>query len=362
MKLVTYVNTFLNDQQMDPVQVTRKSPTPRKRANLRDVAKTAGVSVATVSRVLNEPGVVKQDTLKKVQDAIAALKFVPSAAARAINSGRTRFVGALVPTLDNAIFARFLAALERELSQHQLSLVVATTESDPEIEAVKAKGLVDIGAEGLIITGTTHSAEFYDLIERTMLPTIITSYYDGSNPLPTIGYDNESAARIALEHLIDKGHRSIAVVHGPVHNNDRTQARLAGLRAIRWGGDITAYETEISLGGGAEAARRIGAAPAKPDAILCLSDVLALGVLFGLQSQDVRVPDDVSLIGIDDLPSSAVAVPSLTSVHLPVIRMGERAAAALARWISEQEKPRAERLEAQLVERSSTIRNTRSDG
>ena len=115
----------------------QKAPEPKKRANLRDVAKAAGVSVATVSRVLNEPSVVKKDTLEKVQATIADLKFVPSAAARAINSGRTRFVGALVPTLDNAIFARFLAALERKLSDHQLSLIVATTEASLDIEAKK---------------------------------------------------------------------------------------------------------------------------------------------------------------------------------------------------------------------------------
>ncbi len=341
--------------------MTQKDPTLKKRANLRDVAKAAGVSVATVSRVLNEPGVVKKETLEKVQKAIADLRFVPSAAARAINSGRTRFVGALVPTLDNAIFARFLAALERRLSQDGLSLIVATTESDLEVEAEKAKGLVDIGAEGLIITGATHAAEFHDLIERTRIPTIVTSYFDVSNPFPTIGYDNKAAAQLALRHLIKLGHRRIAVIHGPVHNNDRTQARLSGLHELNWDGEITTVETEINLRGGTEATARIVNRSVKPDAILCLSDVVALGVLFGLQSNGISVPDEVSLMGLDDLPSSAVAVPSITTVHLPVSTMGERAAIALARWISTQERPEPERLEADLVERSSTIRKRAFD-
>lgn len=336
--------------------MTQKASEPKKRANLRDVAKAAGVSVATVSRVLNEPAVVKKDTLEKVQAAIAALKFVPSAAARAINSGRTRFVGALVPTLDNAIFARFLAALERELSEHQLSLVVATTDSDPEIEAEKAKSLVNIGAEGLIITGTTHSTAFFDLIEQTMLPTIITSFFDPENPLPTIGYDNAAAAQLALAHLVELGHRRIAVVHGPVRDNDRTRARLAGLRALPFTGELTTFETEISLEGGVTAAEDICALHDRPDAILCLSDVVALGVLFGLQARNISVPDQVSMIGIDDLPSSAVTVPPLTSVHLPVSRMGERAAGALARWITTQQVPSAEKLDARLVIRRSTRR------
>ncbi|MEX0307668.1 MAG: LacI family DNA-binding transcriptional regulator [Ruegeria sp.] len=341
--------------------MARKDRVQKKRANLRDVAKAAGVSVATVSRVLNEPGVVKKDTLEKVQKAIAELRFVPSAAARAINSGRTRFVGALVPTLDNAIFARFLAALERKLSEDGLSLIVATTDSDLEVEATKAKELVDIGAEGLIITGATHSTEFHDLIERTMIPTIITSYFDDTSLFPTIGYDNKAAAQMALRHLVELGHRRIVVVHGPAHNNDRTRARLSGLDAAHLNGEFTSVETEISLQGGSEAAARIVSNSYKPDAILCLSDVVALGVLFGLQSEGISVPKDVSLMGLDDLPSSAVAVPSLTTVHLPVSQMGERAAVALARWISTQKRPEAEKLGARLIERKSTIRNAALD-
>ncbi len=334
----------------------QKAPEPKKRANLRDVAKAAGVSVATVSRVLNEPSVVKKDTLEKVQATIADLKFVPSAAARAINSGRTRFVGALVPTLDNAIFARFLAALERKLSDHQLSLIVATTEANLDIEAKKAKSLLDIGAEGLIVTGATHNAALLDLIERTMLPTIITSFFDPENPLPTIGYDNAAAAQLALQHLADLGHRDIAVVHGPVHDNDRTRARLAGITTVPFAGNLSTFETEISHQGGVNVAKHLGGLNTKPDAILCLSDVVALGVLLGLQAQNIRVPDQISMMGVDDLPISSVTVPPLTSVHLPVSKMGERAADALADWIASDQAPKSEELATRLVVRSSTKR------
>ncbi|WP_372572211.1 LacI family DNA-binding transcriptional regulator [Ruegeria jejuensis] len=328
----------------------------KKRANLRDVAKAAEVSVATVSRVLNAPDAVSPKTRERVEAAIRTLRFVPSAAARAINSGRTRFVGALVPTLDNAIFARFLAALEKTLGAHQLSLVVATTETDPGIEATKAKGLIDIGAEGLIVTGVSHSAEFHALIERTMLPTISTSYYDAASQMPTIGYDNAAAAQIALTHLAELGHRRIAVVHGPARGNDRTQARLSGLRALDLGLELSRFETEISLRGGSAVVEDIFADNPRPDAILCLSDVVALGALFGLQGRGIAAPNDVSLMGIDDLPSSAVAVPALTTVHLPVTRMGKRAAEALARWVAHQEAPGSERLPASLVKRASTAK------
>lgn len=333
----------------------------KKRVNLRDVAKAADVSVATVSRVLNSPGAVTEKTRNRVQEVIDQLNFVPSAAARAINSGRTRFVGALVPTLDNAIFARFLAALERALAARQLSLVVATTSSDQAIEAEKAKGLLDIGAEGLILSGITHSAELEALIEHTRVPTIATSYFDGTCNLPTIGYDNAAAAQIALGHLHDLGHRRIAVVHGPAQNNDRTQDRIRGLNAFGQGTQLSWFQASIGLQGGVDAARSILSGGPMPEAILCLSDVLAMGLLFGLQGQGIDVPEDVSLMGIDDLPWSAVSVPPLSTVHLPVQRMGEQAASALADWVEHQNRPESALLHAHLVARSSTLKCVRGE-
>jgi len=194
---------------------------PKKRANLRDVAKASGVSVATVSRVLNNPDLVSATTNEVVLAAIDALDFVPSAAARSINSGRTHVVGALVPTLDNAVFSAFLAAIEAELSKHGLSLVVATTNGDPDIEVEKAQRLVNIGAEALIVTGITHSPALDEVIKRARMPTIATSYFDPSYRYPTIGYDNAAASRTALEYLIGKGHQHISVIHGPTVHHDQ---------------------------------------------------------------------------------------------------------------------------------------------
>jgi LacI family transcriptional regulator len=188
--------------------------TPKKRSNLRDVAKAAGVSVATVSRVLNAPALVSGETRDRVLSVIETLHFVPSAAARAINSGRTRMVGALVPTLDNAIFARFLSSLEEGLGNFGLSLVVATTDGNDETEAAKAERLVNIGVEALIVSGITHSARFDELIQRTQLPAVATSYFDPAYHLPTVGYDNAAAAALALDHLIALGHRDIASFMG----------------------------------------------------------------------------------------------------------------------------------------------------
>jgi len=325
---------------------------PHRRANLRDVAAAAEVSVATVSRVLNAPGSVARDTRLRVEDAMARLHWTPSAAARAINSGRSRFVGALVPTLDHDIFARLLAELESRLAEHRLSLVVATTRGDPQTEARKAQGLLDIGAEGLLVSGAARAPEFHALIERTRLPAVATSWYDPGYALPTVGYDNRAAALMALRHLTDLGHRRIAVLHGPLATNDRTALRVTALEESDH--DLVFHATGMTIADGRAATRAALAAPVRPTALLCLSDVQATGALQECLHAGIRVPEALSVIGTDDLPGSAHLYPALTTVHLPVGRMGRVAADAIAGWVEAQRRPEAQLLDIALMARDST--------
>lgn len=323
----------------------------KKRANLRDVAHASGVSVATVSRVLNTPGLVTATTRETVQAAIDALHFVPSAAARSINSGRTHVVGALVPTLDNAVFASFLEALETKLSSHGFSLVVATTDGDPVVEAQKAQRLVNIGAEALIVSGISHSPEFDQLIARTRMPIVATSYFSPDYRYPTIGYDNAAASRKALEFLITKDHLSIGVLHGPTDHNDRMLDRLSGLAGQ---GQLHYFETDLTLQGAASAIEALFQSGAQISAILCLSDVLALGALFELQRRNVRIPQDMALIGIDGLPTTANACPSITTIQLPAVEMGIRTADAVFEWVERQVVPEPYLIGTSLIVREST--------
>ncbi len=326
----------------------------KKRANLRDVAAAAGVSVATASRVMNTPEAVSEATRQKVQAAMDSLRFMPSAAARAINSGRSRFVGALVPTLDNAIFARYLSRLESQLDKHRLSLVVSTTDGIPEIEAEKARTLINIGAEGLIMSGITHRPALYELINRGGIPAIATSYYDPDFALPTIGYDNAAAAFTALSHLTGLGHSRISVIHGPTETNDRTGTRVEALRRRPDGAKIEFYLEPLSIEGGCSGVQRVLEARPDTTAILCMSDVQATGALYELQRCGISVPGGLSLLGIDDLPGSAHLCPGLTTVHLPVARMGLAAADAIAGWVENGTVPEPVLLESRLVNRSST--------
>ncbi len=330
------------------------SLSPSKRANLRDVARAADVSVATVSRVLNTPEKVRKETRKRVEEQIRLLRFVPSAAARAFSTGRTRVVGALVPTLDNAVFARVLENLENGLARRGLALVVATTDDDPIVEAEKAQQLVNIGAEGMVVTGITHNKAFTKLLDRAELPVVAISYYDPSYHIPTIGYDNRESARLAMDHLCASGHRKIAVLHGPLHFSDRTRSRVDAIGAMKTDAELHFFHTDVSIEGGVRAVQQMLSAPVEFDACLCATDVIATGVLFELQRQNIKVPDDISLMGLDDLPISSFTNPTLTSVRAPVQQMGLQAADALADWIETGSRPQAICLPVTLQARQST--------
>lgn len=324
----------------------------QKRANLRDVAKAAGVSVATVSRVLNSPDSVAPETRAKVQDVISELRFRPSAAARAINSGRTRFVAALVPTLDNAIFASFLSALETTLNGYGLALVVSTVGEDAKLEVEKARSLINIGAEALILSGVAHDPELFHLTNKERFPAIATSYYDDGAPLPTIGYDNHIAAKLGVEYLKSMGHSHIAVAHGPMQTNDRTRARINGVKSVE-NIRLDLFEAEISFEGAQDIAKDILSKDTLPTAIACMSDVLAIGVLQQLQRAGLRIPEDISILGMDDLPFAAHSLPALSTIHLPVKRMGQAAGTAIGDWLEHGRQPAPERLEPKLIVRES---------
>ena len=326
----------------------------KKRSNLRDVAHVAGVSVATVSRVLNAPSLVRAQTREQVEQAIAELNFIPSAAARAINSGHSRIFGALIPTLDNDIFAQTINGMEARLADFGYSLVVATTGEDPEAEARKARELLDIGVEGLFLTGVSHHPDLDKTIARFQVPAVVSSYYDPHYHLPTVGYDNFEAARLALKHLADLGHRDIAVVHGPVEHNDRTQARLAGIKAFGNGPHLSFYPTELTVEGGGAVVDLACRHRPKLDGFLCASDVQALGVLFELQRRGIPVPDKMSVVGMQDLPIAKMTSPGLTTVSLPTDQMGRRAAETLCGWINSEEPPESYCFAIELVVRGST--------
>lgn len=319
------------------------------------MAAETGLSVATVSRALNDAPNVKPETRDLVRAAALRIGYMPNPAAKALSTQRTRTIAAVVPTLAHSIFAKFLNTIELELAAGGYGLVIATSGGDPAIELKRAGEMLRLGAEGLIVSGAAHQDDLLSLIAQRRTPTVCTSIYDPGAPLPTIGYDNRALAGMAVAHLQSLGHHHIAVVHGPAGQNDRTALRLAGARAAAEPETrIETVETSLDVAGGAGAMRMLAGRGGQATAILCLSDVLALGVGFELNRQGVIIPDDVSVMGFDDLDWAEHAAPALTTIGLPVVEMGRRTAAAMIACLDEGIEITSQRLDAGLIARAST--------
>ena len=333
---------------------TRLSGPRTPKVKLRDVARAAGVSVATVSRVINDAPTVTAGTKARINAIIQELGYTPNPLAKALNTGRTRTLGAVISTLDHAIFARFLKALEVTFDQHGYSLVVAATENDRERELRRARAFLEMGVEGLILSGADHGPELRQLVDRFDVPVVLTSIYDPGADYPTIGYSNTELAALVMQHLVDTGHTRIAVVHGPSAGNDRTRARVAAARSFAGRCDVRAIEVDLSEEGGLEAVVRSARSDTMPDAFFCLSDVLALGALFELSRRGISVPGAVSVVGFDDQPWTGHTNPALTTVRVPVAEMGEAAALALIRHLEEGNPIQQVKLDGSIVLRGST--------
>lgn len=302
---------------------------------------------------MNAPNSVRPKTRERVEAAMDTLRFVPSAAARATSTGRTRMIGALVPTLDNAIFARVLEHMEQVLADDGFSLVVSTTNGDKDQEAERAKTLINIGAEGLVVVGIDHSERFDRLIARSQRPVVVISYFDESYHLPTIGYDNARVASDGISVLRQLGHERIAVLHGPTDTNDRTAARLSALQ-IETNKELNSFEAPLTMKDGGRLLHQ--ALEVAPTALLSLSDVHAAGAVMECARLGREVPGDISILGIDDLPISANLHPALSTMHLPVGLMGQKAAKALSIWVETGKRPASECLQHELIERDTTRR------
>ncbi len=328
---------------------------PRKAPGVRDIARATKLSTATVSRVVNGAADVAPATRQRVLDAVNRLGYLPNSAARALSTRRSRTIGAIIPTLAHSIFATFLSAVERELALHSYALIIATTGGGGLLnEARRARDLVDLGAEGLIVSGAARDQAFERFVVERGLPVVVTSVFDPTNALPTIGYDNRALGRVALDHLVTLGHRRMAVLHGPVADNDRTRMRLDGVRDAAAGLDLRLIETTLDATGGAAAARQALAPRVRPTALLCLSDVLALGALFEARRAQLEVPRQLSVLGFDDLEWAAVSDPPLSTLHLPTELMGRLAAQARVQRLDHGLPIRALKLEAGFVGRAST--------
>jgi LacI family transcriptional regulator len=337
--------------------------TRRKRfqsgVTLADVARAAGVSPATASRALTRPEAVRDALRDSVRQAVARLGYVPHGPARALASRRSSTIGAIVPTLDNAIFARCIDALQRRLDTAGYVLLLATTEYDQRREAAEAEALLERGVDGLMLVGAAHDPVLWDRLVRRALPVVTTWIYDTAGGRPCIGFDNARAAARVASYLLDLGHRRIAMIAGIIAANDRAAARVVGVRdalAARGASlepDLL-VERAYGVAEGRQAMRMLLHHREPPTAVICGNDVLAIGALLECLSAGIAVPGRVSITGFDDVELASHLQPPLTTIRVPSSDMGRLAAEYLIDRLAGRVTPAFIELDAELIVRGTT--------
>lgn len=332
---------------------------PVTRPTLHDVARRAEVSASTVSRCLTVPEKVRPAVRQRVREAIVELGYTPDGAARALVSGRTDTIGAIIPTLDNAIFATVIQALQNTLALERHTLLLAASDYQPEQEYDQIEKLLVRGIDGLMLTGEARDPAVYRLLEQHRIRYVCTYVHHPESPHPTIGFANRRAMAKVVGYLHDLGHRSFAMIAGITKGNDRAAERLAGVQEAlskrRLALDPSRIlERPYSIASGREALRGLCSGTDRPTAIVCGNDVLALGALLEAKAIGLRVPEDVSITGFDDLDLAREIDPGLTTVHAPLEEMGRLTAEYLLKTEGTEDPPLHLELPAELVVRGST--------
>jgi LacI family transcriptional regulator len=328
-------------------------------ATLGDVARRAGVSAASVSRVLNHPAKVSLDIRERVMGVMSELGYVRDGAARALASRHSLTIGHVVPTLGIGIFALGVEALQRRLEESGYQLLVAASLYDEAKEVRQVRALIERGVDGMVLVGHRHAPEVYQLLRARKLPYVNTYEFDGRNPHPCIGFDNRKGAAELTRCLIELGHREFGIITAPPSLNDRIAARLAGIVDCLAGHGVAVprdrrMEVAQTIAGGRSATRALLAKHPKLTAISCTTDTLAIGALCECRALGIRVPEDVSVAGFSDLDIVAELDPPLSTVHIPADRIGSAIADFLLDRIAGRRGPRKIELETALVLRGST--------
>lgn len=332
----------------------------RKKTTIEDVAARAGISRQTVSRVLNDRGVVARETRARVLAAIKALDYRPNASARSLASRRTYLLGILTADLSDYTHARILEGAETAAREHGYLMFISGAERSLTGEPLHSRLLSQHQAEGLFII--YHGADcdsylIFDDIPRD-LPVVTIGYAQDRGNVVKVGIANSQAARWATEHLLRLGHRRIAHITGPQEMYESQERRLGYVEALRQAGvvpeDCWVAVGDWSSASGYRAVLELLDRSPGFTALFAQNDRMALGALQALRKSGLQVPQDVAVVGFDDIPLAAYFAPPLTTVHHPFYEVGSRGAGLLIDLIDGLPAPSAPvHLETELVIRCS---------
>jgi LacI family transcriptional regulator len=329
-------------------------------ASIKAVARLAGVSVATVSRVLNDSGPVREETRQRILEVVESLGYVPHGAARSLTTNQTDTLGVLLPDIYGEFFSELIRGIDSAARRQGYHVLVSGSHEDrEEVRAVlrALRGRVD----GLILmTPTADMLEALRSIPPDSIPTVLLNCPPGGLPFDSINVDNHGGAVAMVRHLAGLGHRRIAFIQGPPDNYDARE-RLRGYRdAVRELGLETGRKLEIrgdfTEEAGCRAGERLLKLPAHPSAVFSANDAMAIGCLHALREAGVQVPEEMAVAGFDDIPIARFMSPPLTSVGVPIAALGALALERLLETVRERDgnrSPHNEELPPTLIVRGS---------
>lgn len=306
---------------------------PRRRQSIRDVAQLAGVSVGTVSNVLNRPAVVAEETRARVEDAIRRLGFVRHGPARQLRAGTSRAVGAIVLDISNPFFTDVARGIEDRLAEDDYILILASSDERREKEQRYLRLLEEQGVQGILVSPTESDLSWLDATRERGTAVVLLDRTSPTPGLCSVAVDDVRGGELAAAHLIERGHRRIGLVNGSSKISQCADRRKGIRKALRSAGLTISeclVETNVGLSLNAAGGERALETLLKLDdpvtAIACVNDLTALGVMRGLRRHGLRVPDDVAVVGYDDVEFAAVLSTPLTSVRQPRYQLGRTAA------------------------------------
>ncbi len=331
-------------------------------STILDVARLAGVSTATVSRVINTPDAVKSATRERVIRAMKDCNYRYNALARGFATRRSRILGLIVPSITNPIFAESTRGAQDLAEQNDYRIVQANTDYSPEREEKMIHAFREMRVDGILLTTTNPGHRFLLELVAEGFPLVLIYSTVRRGPLSCVGVDNFYGGYLATRHLMDRGHRRIAMIAGDFQTSDKSRHRWHGYRKCLADGEVP-YEADrvrqfpYSLENGGRAIRDLMTGPEPPTAVFCSNDYLAFGAIDGARTLGLDVPGDLSVVGFDDMPLSGFFTPGLDTIRQPAYEMGRIGAETLLRRIDFPDSaPERKLLPLQLIQRESVAR------
>jgi len=331
---------------------------------IKDVAKHAGVSVTTVSRVLNGEKYVKEDLKLKVNRAIEELGYAPSQIARSLVRKKTNLIGVIVPDLTSSFYSTILSSIEDTASANDYNLLVCNISEDIDKELKYLNVFLEMRVAGIIIMHEKINEPIRNLIHKIPVPVIFSSVKPMDQQFVSVIVDDYKAAYDATKYLIGLGHETIGFIGGDMRDITSGQNRYSGYRNAMTDGGLKLVYEHIRFGdykvqSGYDKMKELLGVSNPPTAVFAVSDDMAVGAMNCIRDQGMRVPDDISIVGFDGSQLTDLVRPALTSMEQPIHRMGRTTMEVLLKQIDGQTLPEGDVvLEHRLVERESSRKRT----